>query len=421
MLAEQSTETSDSFETFEDLSENNDTFESFDDEVTDDSEPEQEKVKEDLKTLKDSKRDVDGKKIEEDKKPAKKDLVVKEEESEEEEEEEEKEESEEDEESEEEVKGEKKEDKAPKSKIRIRMGGELFNVDSDSTFKVKVDGKMEEVTAQDLINNYSGKTAWDKKFTEIGKEKKTLEFEKSQISAQKQKLTDHVTKALSPLKDPNGNPMDSLLYLVEMSGEDPYTAYRRVMESNLQELGTLLDMTETERELYFHKKKDELHGKVQKQRQAKMIEEQSFSQVLQKIEKLRQAHNVSEDQFVEASEELESIYKDAGLDVNSITEESVVDYASLRPHIASVKELIAPFEDNISEEKYGDVVAQLARNLRDGKTDKKGISEVLKRNFSVEEDVKDLNTKVYEKQKGKKPSKSVNNEDSNGLESFDDF
>ena len=63
--------------------------------------------------------------------------------------------------------------------LRMKMGEELFNVASDATFKVKVDGKSEEVPLQELINNYSGKTAWDKKFTEIGKEKKEVQFEKS--------------------------------------------------------------------------------------------------------------------------------------------------------------------------------------------------------------------------------------------------
>ncbi len=420
MLTE--TQSSETFETFEDMPTDTGDFETFED-STDEEENEEveakstkeEKVKDDLKVLKNSEKDADGKPI----KGIKEEVEDSEEESEEEESEEEEEEVEAKEDKEE-SEEEKEEEKKPKSKLRIRMGGELFNVDSDATFKVKVDGKTEEVTAQELINNYSGKTAWDKKFTEIGKEKKTLEFEKSQIAAKEQKLTEHMNRALAPIKDKDGNPLDSILYLVEMSGEDPYTVWRRVIESNLNELGEMMDMTETERELYFHKKKDELHGKVAKQRQARISEEQSFKQVLQKVEQLRQAYKVSEEEFVDASEELESIYRDAGLDAESITEETVVDYASLRPHIAAVKELVAPFEDNISEEKYGDVVSTLARNLRDGKTDKKGISEVLKRNFSVEEEVKDLNTKLYEKQKAKKPSKKIE-EASSVLESFDDF
>ena len=313
---------------------------------------------------------------------------------------------------------EKKESK----KIRMRMGdGELYNVDSDSTFKVKVDGEMVDVPVQELLNNYSGKTAWDKKFTEIGKEKKLIELERNTLTKQKDQLLSHLNEALGPIRDKNKNPIDSLLYLVEMSGEDPYAAYRRIMEANLGELSEMIDMSETERELFFHKKKDELHSNVNKKRQDKLQKEQVFNQTVQKVDALRQAKNVTEDQFVDASEELEEIYTNAKLDVNTITDEAIVDYASLKPHIATVKKLIAPYEDNISESKYGDVVSELSRYLRDGKADEATVSKILKRNFSVEEEVKDLNTKVY--QKGQKAPKkvSLSEKASDGSESFDDF
>jgi glutaredoxin 2 len=204
-----------------------------------------------------------------------------------------------------------------------------------------------------------------------------------------------------------------------MSGEDPYAAYRRIMEANLDELSTLMDMGETERELYFHKKKDELHGNVAKKRQEKIGKEQAFNQAVQKVDSLRQTYNVTEDGFVDASEELESIYKDSGLDTNSITDEAIVDYASLKPHITKVKELIEPYEDNISEGKYGDVVAELSRYLRDVKADEATVKSILKRNFSVEEDVKELNTKVY--QKGQKSSKVALQDESELSESFADW
>lgn len=414
--------TEQAFETFESFEDGGDSFETFDsmpelsEEDFKDSKKdgEKEKVNEDLKVIKDSQADSEGKVIKEDK--AKEETEEKEEKEEKKVKKEEKEEKK--------VKDslekeEKAEDGEKKPKLRMKMNEELYNVNSDATFKVKIDGKVEEVPVQELINNYSGKTAWDKKFTELGKEKKTLETEKASLTKEKSALIDHLNRTLAPLKNKEANPMDSLMYLVEMSGEDPYNAYRRIMEANLNELSSLLDMTEVERELYFHKKKDELYGKVAKQRYSKEQEEKSFNQVLQKVDALRQAYNVSEDEFVDASEELESLLKGQGLDADGVTEEQIVDYASLKPHIATVRGLIEPFEDNISEEKYGDVVANLARSLRNGDIDKEGISKLLKRNFSVEEDVKDLNTKVYSKQKGK-PSKIEEKVEDKFL-TFDDF
>jgi len=316
----------------------------------------------------------------------------------------------------------KPEDKKESKKLRMRMAdGELYNIDSDSTLKVKVDGELVDVPVQELLNNYSGKTAWDKKFTEIGKEKKVLEVERNTLTKQKEQLLSHLEQALGPIKDTTKNPIDSLLYLVEMSGEDPYHAYRRIMEANLGELSELIDMSETERELYFHKKKDELYSNVNKKRQEKTQKDQVFNQTIQKVDALRQAKNVTEDQFVDASEELEEIYKNSKLDVNSITDEAIVDYASLKPHIATVTKLIEPFESNISESKYGDVVAELSRYLRDGKADEATVTKILKRNFSVEEDVKDLNTKVYQKAQKTGKKANISEDESDGSESFDDF
>lgn len=415
------------FETFDDVgSWENSAEESFDsDDWSKGDGPQDEKpadkVKDDLKVLDNTEVDIDGKVVNKEEKKEESEEED-EEESEEEGVEEDSEEDEEEKKSEEDKQKEEeaKEDKKSSKKLRLRMGGELYNIDSDATFPVKIDGKSEEVPIQELINNYSGKTAWDKKFTELGKEKKTIEFEKTQINSQKQILEKFVSEALTPLQNPEGNPLDSLLFLVEKSGADPYNAYRRIMEANLQEVNKLLDMSEVERELYFHKKKDELYGKVAKQRQEKAVKEESFNQLSKKVEELRQAYNVSEEEFVEASEELEESFKASGLDPNEITEEQVVDFASLRSHIATVKELVKPYEENISDEKYGDLVARLSRAIRDGEMDKDGISQLLKRNFSVDENVKELNTKVYQKTQSKKQGKKVDVE-SNKYETFDDW
>ena len=153
------------FETFDNFEEIGEEAEASDDDWSKPEPEAKEKVSEDLKVIKDSQADSEGKVIKDDKKSEKKE----EDDSEdgEEEESETEEESKEEEESEEVE--EKPEPKKDSKKLRMRMGDELFNVDSDASFKVKVDGQNVDVPLQELINNYSGKTAWDKKFTEIGK------------------------------------------------------------------------------------------------------------------------------------------------------------------------------------------------------------------------------------------------------------
>lgn len=409
--ATEATSSEESFETFDSFEEGESGGDSFNDDWSKPEAPEKEaKVKDEgLKVLDDTDVDADGDVVEKEDKPKKEPKKARKEAEVPEEEEKPLVENED---------NALPEDKKGK-KLRLRMSdGDLYNIDADSTIPVKIDGETQEIPMQELINNYSGKTAWDKKFTEIGKEKKTLEFEKHSLESQKTKLTEHINNAISPLTDPNKNPLDSILYLVELSGQDPYPVYRRLMEANLEEVGGLMDMSEVERELYFHKKKDELNGKVTEQRKLKTDMEQASNQAIQKVDKLRQVYNVSEDEFVDASEELVELLEGQGHDIKNVTHENIVEYASLKPHIAKVKVLVEPFEDNISREKYGDLVADLSRFLRDGKGDEAKVKEILKRNFSVDEEVKELNTKVY--QKGQKASKAVETEDSK-VESFDDW
>jgi len=404
-----------SFETFDNFEDIADEAEAADDDWSKPEPEQKEKVSEDLKVIKDSQADSEGKVIKEDKEETKND-----EDGTEDDKEEESDKEESDKEEEEEVKEEKEEEEKPKSKLRMKMGNDLYNITSDATFKVKVDGQTLDVPVQELINNYSGKTAWDKKFTEIGKEKKSLEFERTKYIEERDMVLSEFKKILDPLSNPKANPMESLMYLVEISGGDPYNVYRRSIETNLQELENLMDMSEVERELYLHKKKDELHQSLYKKRDERSKEKEAFNQAVQKVDQLRQTYNVSQEQFVEAADELESIYTEAKLDLNEITEEVIVDYASLKPHIQKVQQLIAPYEENISEGKYGDIVAELSKYLRNGDADEASIKELLKRNYSVDDDVKELNTKVYSKS-AKAPAKKALSQGTSKFESFDDW
>lgn len=414
---------SESFETFDSFEEVSPEDNSSDDDWSkeDPSEKEDEEVKEDLKVLKDTKVDLDGKVIKEDKEKGKKEdkpAPKKEKEEAEDEEDEDEEDSEEVEE-----KDEAKEDAPEKKdtkKLRLRMGDELYNIDPNATIKHKVDGEMVDVSIQEALNNYSGKQAWDKKFTELGQEKKTFEFERNQFEEKRNELKSYMEEIVAPFKDPTKNVKDSYIKMFALAGIDPYIGYRRLMEDNLEELSSLLDMTETERELHFHKVKDGLYADVNKQRQEQATKQQNLNRITAKIDALRQAKNVSEDQFVDASEELRELYKEQGLDAKSITEEVIVDYASLKPHIAKVKELVQPYEDNIADGKYGEVVKELSTYLRDGKADEATIQSILKRNFSVEEEVKDLNTRLYQKS-NKKGKGKVEEYESKETDSFDDW
>jgi hypothetical protein len=345
--------------------------------AVDDEDEEEEKPKskkgKDIDLVKDEEEtDLDGKKVEkkEEKKEEKEDKEAKEEK-------EDKELKEDD---------ESKEDKKDaKNKLKIRMSDGLYGIESDAKVRVKIDGEFQEVPVQELINNYSGKTAWDKKFTEIGQEKKVIEFAKNEVEQTKQFLSNTVQEIVKVLDDPNATPFDALNILIEKSGRDPYTMWRRNIETNLEEVENLMSMSDAERKAYFLEKKDEFRTKSEEARKAAYAKEEAFNQAIQKVDALRQAHGVSEEQYLQALDELEA----EGQDTSKMSDEKVVDYASLKPHINDVQDVLEPYEDSIDDSKYSEVVQNLARQMRAKDFTKEQLTEWARKEF-LDEDLKDL-------------------------------
>lgn len=284
--------------------------------------------------------------------------------------------------------------KAEAKKLKIRMSDGLYGIEADAKVRVKIDGAFQEVPVQELINNYSGKIAYDKKFSEIGNEKKAFEMEKAEISKTKQFLSSTVSEVMKHLTDPEANPLDALYFLVEKSGQDNYSVYKRMLDANLDEVENLMSMSDVERKAYFLEKKDEFRTKTEQARMAESTKAQAFNQAIQKVDSLRQAHGVSEEQYLQALEELES----EGTDTNKMTDEQVVDYASLKPHTVTVQDVLEPFEDSIDDSKYSEIVRNLARQLRAKDFTKEQLTEWARKEF-MDEDIKDLQSRTKEVQK----------------------
>ena len=77
--------------------------------------------------------------------------------------------------SEEEIIAEAKEAKEEEiKKLIAKYGEENLEMPANAIFKHKVDGEEVDVELQELLNNYSGKVSYDKKFQEFSTEKKRI-------------------------------------------------------------------------------------------------------------------------------------------------------------------------------------------------------------------------------------------------------
>jgi hypothetical protein len=289
-----------------------------------------------------------------------------------------------------------KADKEAAKKLKIRMSDGLYGIEPDAKVRVKIDGNFEEVPVQELINQYSGKVAYDKKFSELGMKNKEVEQLVQQNQKQAEFFTEVANKVIGVLQDKTRDPREALNFIVEKSGMDPYDVWKRTLESNLDEVENLMSMSELERENYFLKKQTEFRTKSEENRKAESAKEAAFNQAIQKVDSLRQAHGVSEEQYLQALDELET----QGVDTNKLSDEQVVDYASLKPHVEAVQDVLEPYESVIDDSKYSKVVQNLARQIRAKDFTKEQLAEWAKKEF-MDEDLKDLQARTKEAPKAK--------------------
>ena len=71
--------------------------------------------------------------------------------------------------------------KPTRKTIKAKYADTELDLDEEAMVPVKINGKEEMVPIKDLLGNYSGKVAWDKKFSEV-------DMSRKQVAAQELKL-----------------------------------------------------------------------------------------------------------------------------------------------------------------------------------------------------------------------------------------
>ena len=111
-----------------------------------------------------------------------------------------------------------------KKAIYGMMNDQKIELDPGVKFKQKVDGEEQEVSLQELLNDFSGQKGWQKKFTELDKERQTYLKDASQV---KEVLTQFASKAKTA-------PVEAFEYLAEMAGLNPLE-FRKQLRNQVNE------------------------------------------------------------------------------------------------------------------------------------------------------------------------------------------
>lgn len=204
-------------------------------------------------------------------------------------------------------------------KLLGRYGEEETEIAAETLFKHKVDGEDVDVSLQDLLNNYSGKVSYDKKFQEFSESKKEFNSYKEVYDKDIETINSYINNFSQKLKEKDA--LGALSYFAEFSGMEPHTFRRQLLEQITPEVDRLAQLSpeQLENEKLIHQ-----NEYLESQRESevnKRQEEQARQELLNEIKNLQEAHNISDDSFKSSYQEL----VEGGFD-GEITPEVVAEY-----------------------------------------------------------------------------------------------
>lgn len=281
--------------------------------------------------------------------------------------------------------------------------GKTLEVDSEATFKVKVDGKNEIVTLDELRSNYSGKVAYDKKFESLSEEKQQVQQELEHYKTEKTEITGHLQNIAKILDDEDASPLDALNYLVDMTGRDTLSYTQKAIRFMADEVYKLDSMDEVERKLYWNEKQLENIRNNQAAKEERENQSKAQREKIEEITRLRESHGVTEEQFVESFKELKSL----GYSKEEISPKAAVEYAVMKPHYEKADQICKEHDDDLSTDEMNKLVTEVANTLRRNPSlsEDKALStaiNILGWDMEELEELEDLNSRMVQEPEERK-------------------
>lgn len=269
--------------------------------------------------------------------------------------------------------------------IKALRGDSEHEIPEDAIFKQKVNGVEEEIALRDLLNDYSGKTDWNKKYSELGQ--KSQDFKKSEFEFNN-RVNTFVQKAAE-------SKVDALAYLAETAGADPVEFIREFKQGLIPELEQYMGMSQSEKEAYDYKQELDILRKSQETRDQNVQRTQEFeemeAQTLKQIEDL----GIENHEFAAAYNRL---VESGSVDASSIGPNEVAQWIGLENRVSTVDDALSAIDSSLAEDVA--LIEDLVKTSLEGGLDEQATLEVINELYGQpSEEAKSASAKV--RQSGK--------------------
>lgn len=183
--------------------------------------------------------------------------------------------------------------------------------------EVKVNGELQKVTLDELKSNYSGKVAFDKKFSELDQERQAYKKQIEEVNA-------YVSELGKTMRD--SSVLEGVFKIGELNNIGPHQIKRALIDELMPEINRLMDLSQDQADLEYNKADLEYNKQLQEKTQADFERKQAESELQFKISKVMDSLEIDNQEWNDAVDFLDKNLPRS----EELTPERVGEYVAFR-------------------------------------------------------------------------------------------
>lgn len=238
-------------------------------------------------------------------------------------------------------------DKAEVKFAKAKHGNDDVQIPTDTVFKQKVDGKLEDVSLQELLNDYSGRTNWDRKNSQL--DVKARDFD-TKVNTLQSNINEMFELSQS-------DPMVLIDHLCKIAGFETETFNRQFINGLANFTEEYAKMSDVEKENYHLKRKNDHSERQLRKRDESAAKERTQKEAQAKEAEVSAKFKMTEDDVKRARSGLESFTKEKG--------HTIEDVVSFHRASLAIDALTEVDEELASDEAVVDRLSKIAMDESD--------------------------------------------------------
>jgi hypothetical protein len=243
--------------------------------------------------------------------------------------------------SEKEKESEKKETQTPPLKmLRLKNGDQEVELRADSLVDVKVNGKVEKISLQDVLNGYSGQSHLNKEYQKFSKEKKEFDAQRGLVNATLKSFFDKIVS--------NGDVRGAIWDASELLGQNPGENWEKVSTKMREQQESLLAMTPEERAIRDKEEENKFYKTREAERLTKAEQAKRDQAFVDEALQLMDKNGINDAEFHEAYTKIFNAIKQSSGNTSEIKPSDVVRYIQIVKVRTQAEEMLSevlPMED----------------------------------------------------------------------------